>query len=410
MDQVKHILVVAAGLTPAIITETLQFLLYCNPGGKLTFTHLSQNPTVKLRIDDIYIITTSLGKAKIVNDLLENGKFYKFCEEFGIDWLNLDKSNIIVLKNKNGSELDDIKTIEDNLSASDQILNFLREMTEDRNSVIHCSIAGGRKSMDIYFAFGMQFYGRELDKMYHVLVNPPFDRPDFVDPSGDPFFYIPKKPVIFSNQKIRKLSTEAEIHLSEIPYIHLRQKLEKFIPEFFYKNKSYQDLVKIAQDEIDLLTLKPKIKLNFKETSIEVENLENVKLTPTEFFIYSYFALSKKLCKRKHKADEDCDRCFVSFEGKEQARFGASRVIKILQSKLLRAIGHSSREGRVIKEWIENGIPRQSLRDKISEVNLKIARTIPYRSVQEVIKISNIGRYKGKYGLKIEKDMIEIVD
>ncbi|MCX8191143.1 MAG: hypothetical protein N3D78_03110, partial [Candidatus Aenigmarchaeota archaeon] len=69
-----------------------------------------------------------------------------------------------------------------------------------------------------------------------------------------------------------------------------------------------------------------------------------------------------------------------------------------------------SREGRVIKEWIENGIPRQSLRDKISEVNLKIAKTIPYRSVQEVIKISNIGRYKGKYGLKIEKDMIEIVD
>ncbi|MCX7745249.1 MAG: CRISPR-associated ring nuclease, partial [Flavobacteriales bacterium] len=87
-----------------------------------------------------------MGKAKIVNDLLENGKFYKFCEEFGIDWLNLDKSKIIVLKNKNGSELDDIKTIEDNLSASNQILNFLREMTEDRNNVIHCSIAGGRKS------------------------------------------------------------------------------------------------------------------------------------------------------------------------------------------------------------------------------------------------------------------------
>jgi hypothetical protein len=51
----KHILIVVAGLTPAIITETLQFLTFAEPGKTLRYGDLMKRK-VRLKISDIFVL------------------------------------------------------------------------------------------------------------------------------------------------------------------------------------------------------------------------------------------------------------------------------------------------------------------------------------------------------------------
>jgi hypothetical protein len=47
----------------------------------------------------------------IMDELIKNGGFRKFCDEFGINWVSFDEKNIIVLRDTNGVEIEDIRTV-----------------------------------------------------------------------------------------------------------------------------------------------------------------------------------------------------------------------------------------------------------------------------------------------------------
>ncbi|MHA1974143.1 MAG: CRISPR-associated ring nuclease [Candidatus Hodarchaeales archaeon] len=65
----KNILISLAGLTPQVITETLYYL-----------TQLHSPP---IEISEIFILTTSLGKEKIISSLLDrhDGKYFALLED-----------------------------------------------------------------------------------------------------------------------------------------------------------------------------------------------------------------------------------------------------------------------------------------------------------------------------------------
>lgn len=130
MKRKRDILVAVAGLTPQVITETLYYLTQCK-----------KPPD---NISEIYVLTTSEGRKRIEELLLSkgNGKFFQFLKEYRLEGKVLfSSSNIIVIKNNSGKELKDIITEEDNECAANQIIDFIRRMTQDDSVNIHCSVA-----------------------------------------------------------------------------------------------------------------------------------------------------------------------------------------------------------------------------------------------------------------------------
>ncbi len=158
----RNILLTVTGLTPQVITETCYYLL------------CKKRPKVK--ISEIISITTAKGKEILLKTLLSpiKGKFYQFCRDYNIDpaTIKFNDETIIVLKGKGGKYLNDIRTKTDNEYIADQINDLIKKLTGDKNTSLHCSIAGGRKTMSVYLASALQLYGRKQDTLSHVLVSP----------------------------------------------------------------------------------------------------------------------------------------------------------------------------------------------------------------------------------------------
>lgn len=269
----KNILLCVVGLTPQTITETLYVLT--QQRGEF--------------VDEIFAITTLKGYEKTRQTLLDpkTGKFWQFCKDFAIDSqkINFSENNIFLLKASDGNTLSDIRFIEDNQVAANQICEIVSQLTKDLNSKLHASVAGGRKSMGILLTAAMQLFGRPQDELSHVLVNEEFE-------TNSEFYYIP--PIAqelevkdFQGNKIKSISTkDARIDLADIPFIRLRGVISSWLNQ---SGVNYSEFVKKAQEDLDLLQSVNELRLDLQHYTVTVENRSAI-LTPREFFIYLFFA------------------------------------------------------------------------------------------------------------------------
>ena len=76
-----------------------------------------------------------------------------------VDWTN-DEQPLV-----------DVRTNTDNLLAADYIAGIVAELTGRENSVLHASIAGGRKTMSAHLQTAMAMFMRPQDSVSHVLVD-----------------------------------------------------------------------------------------------------------------------------------------------------------------------------------------------------------------------------------------------
>jgi CRISPR-associated protein (TIGR02584 family) len=268
----KHILLFVAGTTPQIITETLYALT--QERGE--------------RVDEIRVITTIVGRDKLLKSLLDpvSGKFFEFCRDYDIDpaTIKFDQTTIKLLNTPDGRTLEDIRTKEENDLAADQICEIVRELAKDENTRIHASAAGGRKTMSIYLTTAMQLFGRAFDRLSHVLISEDFE-------THPEFFYKPPQPheleVRDRQGNVRLVSTaDAQIHLADIPFIRLGGLRSDWLRD---GNYSYGELVKSAQRDLDLSESLHELRLDVKQRRISVA-ICHAKLPPKEFFVYSLFA------------------------------------------------------------------------------------------------------------------------
>jgi CRISPR-associated protein (TIGR02584 family) len=88
---------------------------------------------------------------------------------------SFDADNIHVIKRPNGELLRDIRTDADNVAFADFITEQVREITADPATILHISIAGGRKTMGFYAGYALSLFGRAQDHLSHVLVSPSFE-------------------------------------------------------------------------------------------------------------------------------------------------------------------------------------------------------------------------------------------
>ena len=222
----RRILLAVTGLSPQVVTETIYGLVVA---GRPAF-----RPT------EVRLLTTVEGKRNAELSLLAGDAWLgRLCDEYDLPSIAFSLDNIHVI---GGSvPLTDIRTEHDNAIAADHIATHVRKLTSDRNSALHVSIAGGRKTMGFYTGSALSLYGRAQDRLSHVLVSAPYESlPDFFYPARN-------RRVIYDRDKRPHDASQAKVTLAAIPFVRLREGL----PEGLLNGtESFGSAVKAAQQVI----------------------------------------------------------------------------------------------------------------------------------------------------------------
>jgi len=205
----RRLLFVVCGLSPQILTETLY--------GLAVTTVPAFVPT------EIQVLTTAEGahRAQLMLLHADSGQFYRLCRDYQLPDIQFTVEHISKVCNRRGEALDDIRTPEDNECLADAITAAICRFTQDPQTALHVSIAGGRKTMGYYAGYALSLLGRDQDRLSHVLVTSHYEsHPEF-------FYPTPYSHLIYTREN-RPLDTrEAEISLAEIPFIRLRNDIPK---------------------------------------------------------------------------------------------------------------------------------------------------------------------------------------
>lgn len=208
-DYTRRILLAVTGLSPQVVTETLYALA--------TSREVRWIPT------EIHLITTREGAERVRHSLLnpEHGHFHGLCRDYNLPAIDFTKENVHKVLDHLANPLEDIRSERDNQCCADAITERVRELTADPESSLHVSIAGGRKTMGYYLGYALSLYGREQDRLSHVLVNTPYE-------SHPDFYYPTKKSHLIYTRGDRPRAyeaKEAQVFLAEIPFVRLRDGL-----------------------------------------------------------------------------------------------------------------------------------------------------------------------------------------
>ena len=261
-DHSRRLLVAVTGLSPQIVTETLYAL------------SVEQEPP--FLPTEIHLITTEEGARRAGLSLLhpESGWFHRLRADYGLPAIAFrpDSEHIHVLRDIGDRPLGDIRTPEDNTRAADIITEVVRDLTRDGDSALHVSIAGGRKTMGFYLGYALSLYGREQDRLSHVLVSAPYE-------SHREFFYpTPESQVIHTTDGTPCDTHDAKVTLADIPFVRLREGLNE---ELRQGATTFSAAVREAQRAL------PPLALVLNPDTCEVTaSGETFKLTLNRFALY----------------------------------------------------------------------------------------------------------------------------
>ena len=236
----KHKLVAVVGSTPQVMTETFWAL------------HIDGD----VSIDEVFVITTTVGQKTCQERLIDEGRFAKMLVDWDIDpnTVAFDAEHIHIFEDAEGNFLDDIRTSDDNRIARDGIFELIETLTHDDQVALHCSLAGGRKSMGFILGAAIHFFGRPQDHLYHVLVSmPEIERSDasYYYPSKKPEPIVvfnrstgQEEPLIVRGQKV--LSDAVHIELADVPFCRLRD-----VVQFVAPGQYTEDTLKLTQQAVN---------------------------------------------------------------------------------------------------------------------------------------------------------------
>jgi CRISPR-associated protein (TIGR02584 family) len=269
----QRVAVCLAGLAPAVVTETLYALGV-----------LSKPPVIPERV---YILTTEDAYPKVVAQLLGNaGAIELLRREYRLPPRSLAcaSDDVILLRGSNGKPLRDIRTSQDSRAAGEAISQFLGSLRRDPRLELHCSIAGGRKTMGALLTQALQLIARPGDRLYHVLVNDPFDRiPDF--------FYPTVRPRDFLLDGRSVSTSSARIELAELPMVRLGALAESL-------GLDNEDLIlraKRIEAALPEHFERAVLEVTASSRAVVVGKLQAV-LPPRQFVLYAMYAQLRSRC------------------------------------------------------------------------------------------------------------------
>lgn len=244
-DLTRHILLMVAGYTPAIITETLYAL--------------TQKTSPPFYPTEIHIITTAGAYDTLNNNLL--GKTGKIAQLYSDYKLTPAPETYLHRIGKSGKYPQDITNAEENEIAADFITDKVRELTQDETAQLHVSIAGGRKTMSYYLGYAMSVFGRLQDRMSHVLVDENKLPRDFSYP--DPHECI-------------------DVMLAHVPFVRLRDGIG-FAEELAQGKHSFNETLDLIQRQYSSVA----VVLNLQH-QLYCSELTVTDLKPTQLAVYAW--------------------------------------------------------------------------------------------------------------------------
>lgn len=208
----KHVFLSTAGMSPQVITESLYAIAHDESG-------MYQWP------DELRVITTKTGAAKVMSGLMEQGQLSRLSSELGRPMPHFDAAtHIHVIEDSHGNALDDARSIADHNAVANFIMAIMRELTAHPEVSVHASLAGGRKTMTFYMGYAMSLFGRAQDRLSHVLIQEGFENlKDFWFPTeAAAHRYI-------SHGGEQLDASTAEVTLADIPFIRHRHNLPNWL-------------------------------------------------------------------------------------------------------------------------------------------------------------------------------------
>lgn len=325
----KNILIAVAGGSPATVTEVFWAL-----------KHKEQ-----VTIDEVRIITTSVGEAAFRRAVMESGVWQECCHE--CDYATEVPVQFFVLKGTDKLPLEDIRNQDENELAANQISQLVRGWAQKNEERLYCSAAGGRKTLSIYLVTAIMLYGRLGDRIFHVLVDPPeFECKEFFHPFRQPRAI----ERTFPNGQPREplWSGDVQIDLAPIPFVSVRE----LIPAGKENEQNdYLQIVEATQRRLQLqspnLSLRIS-KMNFVDTHVPIEiNGVLLELSPAAGVLY---ALLAEYCLAASNEEEK------GLELDEISPHDLRRVMKALSSgrfdsSLLKAMKKTI--FKTVAKWIE---------------------------------------------------------
>ncbi len=378
----RHILVAVSGTTPQIVTETLYKLVV--------------NKTKPVPISEVHVLTTKKG-AEIAWKALggPTGAIAKLCKEYAIkhpiafrqaEHIHVFKSN---QKGKRRSdttdELEDIRTSADNEAMASQMLGLIKELTNQRNSVLHCSLAGGRRTMSVYLMLGLMLYGGAEDRLSHVLVPQEFE-------TNRNFFFPPKKneiiDVTINGNPAKAQTKNARIELADIPFVRLRSILGAAVAKV---EKNLNELIRIAQSRIDRVE-PDKLVIDLRQGVVSF-GTQRINLRGVNLALLTYYAKLKTAAYCKRPDLPDCltceNECYVHRSDINRAGFQA-----IFDALYARVKNHREAAHEKATEETNIKVYHKRINDEIAPFSIRI----------EVV------RGEGRYGLSLDKNLIQLIE
>ena len=206
----RRVLVVVSGESPQVVTETLYALVQGQP---------------KFVPTRVMVITTAVGRRRAEDSLLAGGKFAALCEQYCIEGLELNSSDIVVPAGPDGSEDEDAHSDAELARMGDLMLRTVASFTVDAQCALHVSMAGGRKTMSFMVGQVMSLVARPQDRLSHVVLSD--KRFEFL-----PEFFFP--PLVPQELKVKErgstvtqeVSTaRVQIQIAAVPFLRLAQLL-----------------------------------------------------------------------------------------------------------------------------------------------------------------------------------------
>jgi len=369
MGKPCDVLISLCGLTPQVVTETLWAFAHRQPS---------------IRPSELWVLTTAVGKEVCERTLFgKTGALARFYREYPQSRgpkMVYGPEQVIVLRGADGFPLEDVRRECDSHAVADHIAAFIREQAGRPGVQLHCSAAGGRKTMGILLASALQLYGRGGDRLYHVLVSPEFEtHPDF--------FFKPRRSIRLHTKDGNTLATkDAVIELTEIPYVRLRE----IMPPFLWQTRmSLTDLVRRVDEEVQALTAHKPVHLDLVAKRLVI-GPQTMPLTPAQFHLYLAFAQ----CKIYHCTEPlrptcaGCSACYVHV---------SSDAWDHAQTKLQRVVG----DGKPIPHDVEG------FRSLVSKVNAVLRNGLGSERLGTRYGIGSLGNRNDKrYGIAVDKTAI----
>lgn len=346
----KQILLAVLGVTPQIVTETLHCL------------------TIQkgISIDAVYVVTTVDGRNALMGIPQERYPISletaigNLCERHSIQQPYFNPRENVFVAEEETVQLHDIRSDRENRLFPNMVADVVKRLSAQPDVVLHCSVAGGRKSMSVALAAALSIFGRRGDRLYHVLASHQMmESQAFFPASG----------------------RESELVLAEIPYVRLRGLLDL---ESLSKGRSFLDIVDFAQRSLDDLIAGPRLKIDIEKRRLYIGSSQ-IDLQPKELAVYLHYLIQGMAVPG----------------GKGYSKQQADDLIRIYR-KVAVAEGHKEKADKSLRDW-------PSVNKAITGINKKLVELLDAGA--EELKIERNKKYGANtYFIRLDRRRVQDYD